>query len=596
MKTVLLAAGLGRRMRPLTDACHKCLIEISPGVTILGRILQSLSRRGVDEVVIVTGYRADDVRQYAEQTFPGMNFVFVHNERYAETNNIHSMALAFEAVDFSDGLILIESDLVVDDSVFDVLDSCPHENVALLDRYKPGMDGTVVRMDADAKIVSVIPSDRQPEGFDFSNTFKTLNIYRFSASFTSDVFSRMVKFYAQTVDDNCYYELVLGMLIAIGHADVRGATVREDTWCEVDDPVDLDHARFMSSPAKRRSALDETWGGYWGLGVIDFAFLRNMHFPTPQIVAEMRLQLPELMGCYGSSQAVLDRKIAWFMEVPEERIVAINGASQFFPWAAGEFGDRTVWLQSPTFGEWTRAFPHASTYSDVGDARLHVPHPLPRSGLAVIVNPNNPTGTTIANDEILAECRDNPDTMYLIDESFIRFSGQPSIVEELERNPLGNVVVLQSLSKALGVPGVRIGFVYSTNVDALARFRSSLPVWNMNSIAEKFLELLLKNRPELERSFIQTRSDRDDLRQRITRVPGVRSVWRSGGDFVLIELDMDRPTSSFLADRMLSEHKIYVKEVSAKFGGHGSYWRLAVRHPAEHELLAATMTRLISRL
>ncbi|TXI37273.1 MAG: hypothetical protein E6Q56_10845 [Mycobacterium sp.] len=73
-------------------------------------------------------------------------------------------------------------------------------------------------------------------------------------------------------------------------------------------------------------------------------------------------------------------------------------------------------------------------------------------------------------------------------------------------------------------------------------------------------------------------------------------MWRSGGDFVLIELDMDRPTSSFLADRMLSEYKIYVKEVSAKFGGHGSYWRLAVRHPAEHELLATTLTTLISRL
>lgn len=572
-------------MRPLTDDCHKSLIEISPGVTILGRILASLTRRGIEEVVIVTGYRAEEVRDYAQRTFPAIRFTFVHNERYAETNNIHSMALACQAVDFSEGLMLIEADLVFDDAVFDALDGCHHDNVALIDRYRPGMDGTVVRTNTDGLIVSVIPPDRQPAGFDFADTFKTLNIYRFSAPFAAGAFSRMVQFYAQTVDDNCYYELALGMLIALGHAEVHGAPVPAGSWCEVDDPVDLGNARFLSSPLTRRAALDEEWGGHWGLDVIDFAFVRNMHFPTPQMITELRLQLPELVGCYGSSQAVLDRKMSWFADVPAGRVVAVNGASQFFPWAAVEFAGRPAWLPSPTFGEWTRAFPAASTYPDLGDARLHLPDLLAPQSVAVIVNPNNPTGTTVAAAEILSRCRSNPDVIHLVDESFIRFSGQPSLIEHLESDPLNNVMVVQSLSKFLGAPGLRIGLVYSTNAELLQRFRSWLPIWNMNSIAEKLLELVLKNRPELERSITMTRADRDDLVGRLGSASWVRSVWASGADFVLAELDMDRATSNALADRLLSEHRIYVKEISHRFDGLGSYWRVAVRLPAEHEML-----------
>lgn len=572
-------------MRPLTRDSHKSLIEISPGITILGRILASLRRRGVDEVVIVTGYRADEVRDYAQRNFPTVDFTFVHNERYAETNNIHSMALACQAVDFSDGLMLIESDLVFDDAVFDVLDACDEENVALLDRYRPGMDGTVVRTNSAGLIVSVIPPDRQPDGFDFANTFKTLNIYRFSGAFADGQFSRIVRFYAQTVDDNCYYELALGMLIALGHAEVHGALVPEGSWCEVDDPVDLANAQFLSSPPARRSALDESWGGYWGLDVIDFAFVRNMHFPTPQVIAELRLQLPELVACYGSSQAILDRKMSWFADVAADHIVAVNGASQFFPWAAAEFAERRAWLPAPTFGEWTRTFPGASTYPDRGDGALHLPEALEPGAVAVIVNPNNPTGTTVGAAEILSRCRANPEVLHLVDESFTPFSGQPSITDVLESDPMDNVVVVQSLSKTLGTPGLRLGFVYCTNSPLLERFRSSLPIWNMNSIAEKYLEMLLKNRPELERSLRTTRADRDDLAGRLRSAPWVRSVWDSEANFLLVELNMDREASAATADRLLAEHRIYVKEISAKFRGDGAYWRLAVRLPAEHALL-----------
>ncbi len=594
MKTLILAAGLGRRMKPLTDGCHKSLLEVESDQTILGRILESLGRRGLTEVVIVTGYRAEDVRNYAETMFPEVNFTFVHNERYRDTNNIHSMALAFEQAEFPEGLLLIESDLIFNDSVLDALDACPRENVAMLDRYLPGMDGTVVRMDTTGKIVSVIPGSQQLDGFDFTDTFKTLNIYRFSKSFANSVFAPMVKFYAQTVDDNCYYELILGMLIAIGHAEVYGALVPAGSWAEVDDPVDLRQAQFVSSPMKRRRLLDDAWGGYWGLDVLDFAFIRNMHFPTPQMVNELRLQLPELLASYGSSQTLLDRKMSWFLGLSDARVVAVNGASQFFPWVSSRFAGKSVLLPDPTFGEWNRAFPGARSYSDRGDGHLITDVLPPRDSVIVIVNPNNPTGTTFATDEIFALCEKNPDCSFLIDESFIDFSDERTIIGRLETDPLSNVLVVQSLSKTLGVPGLRLGFVYSNNTDLLGEFRASLPIWNMNSIAEKFLELLLKNRPTLDWSYEQTRLDREDLRQRLASVPTVRRVWSSGANFILVELDVDRASSQTLADRILAEHRIYVKEISTKMSADGSYWRLAVRLPDDHEQLVNAMTAVLT--
>jgi len=92
MKAIILAAGIGRRMRPLTDDCHKTLLEVG-GKTIMGRILEGLLANGITEAYIVTGYRADDVEDYVTREFGDLQCTFIRNEKFASTNNIYSMAL-----------------------------------------------------------------------------------------------------------------------------------------------------------------------------------------------------------------------------------------------------------------------------------------------------------------------------------------------------------------------------------------------------------------------------------------------------------------------------------------------------------------------
>jgi histidinol-phosphate/aromatic aminotransferase/cobyric acid decarboxylase-like protein len=213
--------------------------------------------------------------------------------------------------------------------------------------------------------------------------------------------------------------------------------------------------------------------------------------------------------------------------------------------------------------------------------------------VVVVVNPNNPTGTTLSTDEIYALAAQYPSKTFLLDESFIDFSEEPPTVAALQREPLDNVHVLVSLSKSLGVPGLRIGYLYSCDPHFIAEIGRRLPIWNMSSIAEYFLELLLKFRPELEVSFQQTMLDRKELRRDLQAVPGVAAVHPSGGDFLLATLAAPEAAGQRLRRTLLAEAAIEVKDVSRRISGDSAHLRIAVRRPEENQLLLDALHRLL---
>jgi len=131
--------------------------------------------------------------------FKVVKFTFVHNEKFRETNNIYSMALAFEAITIDSDIILIESDLIYRPEIIGRLLKSPYGNVALVDKYRHGMDGTVVAV-KEARITDVIPPHLQPENFDFSDKYKTLNIYKFSKEFCETSFKKLLVYYANVID------------------------------------------------------------------------------------------------------------------------------------------------------------------------------------------------------------------------------------------------------------------------------------------------------------------------------------------------------------------------------------------------------------
>jgi histidinol-phosphate/aromatic aminotransferase/cobyric acid decarboxylase-like protein/choline kinase len=588
VKSIVLAAGAGARMRPLSIATHKSLLPVGDS-TILGRIVEGLLGIGVTDILVVTGHLGEQVRAFLAGRHPDVPFRFLHNTRYRETNNIVSLAMALDQTEFDSDVILIECDVLFQPAMLARLTSPERGNIALVDRYRPGMDGTVVSVERGV-VTQVFPPHLQTEDFDYRDKYKTVNIYRFDRDFCRNRLQPLLSCYANVIDSGCYYELVLGMLINMQRETVRAEIVDGSEWAEVDDPNDLAAARFVFQPEQRREILDRSFGGFWNFDVLDFAFMRNQYFPTDAMIAAMRRALPALARSYGSAQPVLNEKLAYALHCPPDRIQCLSGASQIFPLLPQLFGGSGAVLPKPSFGEYSHWLPDAASYADLpgGSVWDELTARTTGSGLIVVVNPNNPTGTTIPTERLHALIAAHPDVEFLVDESFVDFSGEVCLMERLEREPLRNVLVIASLSKSLGVPGLRLGYAYSNDRERIARLGEALPVWNLGSMAEFYLELLLKFQPELALSFKRTAADRCAFQTELAGVSGVERVFPSGGNFILVKLDGPAELARRVSDRLLRDHSMYVKDVSGKFAD-GAYLRLAVRKPAENSRLAAAL-------
>ena len=489
---------------------------------------------------------------------------------------------------------MIECDLVCSPGLIGRLVESPWADVALVDRYRTGMDGTVVTL-ADGVVTSVIPPHLQGAEFDFRDKYKTLNLYKFSPEFCQNTFRGLLQWYARTMDGSIYYEQILGILIYLGQACIHAEVVEGCAWAEVDDPSDLRVADFIFDPGNRLCVLEESMGGYWSLDVLDFCFLRNMHWPTPAMYSEMRRNLPSLLQNYGSSQPILDRKLTWWLRCTEGRATLLSGLSQVFPLLERLFGTVPTLVPDPTFGEYRRAFPGAATYPDrfaIDPRVIEDRAAAVNAGIVVIVTPNNPTGSEVPVDAIhdmASRCRDR---VFIVDESFQGFSNQPSMVTLLEAAPLDNVLVLVSLSKTMGVPGARLGYAYSCNAAWTGRLRSGLPIWNINSVAEHLLEIALKHRTTWAQSLAQSRKDRAAFARMLEGLAQVARLVEGGGNFLAFSPAPAYLPQEGLVAHLLRRHSIYVKDITGKIGDGAVWLRVAVRSPEENRRFADILGRL----
>lgn len=589
MQAIILAAGFGNRMKPLTQTIHKTLLEVG-GKTIIGRIIDSLVEHSIHSITLVTGYRADELTAYVTQKYPGISFHIVENVRYRETNNIFSLALAFDQMQITEDVLLIESDLIYEPSVISKIINSNYDNVALLDHYRSGMDGTVVTV-ANGIITNVIPPHLQGKDFNFSDKYKTLNIYKFSNSFCNSTFKKLLTYYANVINDNCYYELILGVLIYMQQSTVHAEIIDGQKWAEVDDPNDLRVAEFIFNNAKKSELLENTFGGYWAHDILDFCFIRNMYFPNTAMLSEIKNNIVNLLHNYGSKQEILNLKLSYFLLCNIDHIQLLNGASQIYPILQEIMNGKKVLMPNPTFGEYERIFTKKNYYEDkIGISIEQIIRHAENNDVIVFVNPNNPTGSFLPADEIFRFAEANQNKIIIVDESFIEFTGESSIIPKVEKKPLNNIIVVKSLSKTLGIPGARLGYVFSTNESFIRNIGLKIPIWNTNSIAEFVLEIILKHRKSLVDSFRQTMVDRSNFQKQLSAIPAVEKVYPSGGNYLLVEINKDHKRN--FVDELLKRNSIYVKDVTQKFNNGKQYLRLAVRTPLDNDFLVQSLNLL----
>ena len=142
MQAIILAAGMGKRLRHETASNTKCMVKVN-GRTMIDRSLDNITKHPLSRIIIVIGYQGEKVREHLGTSHNGIPIIYIENKIYSTTNNIYSLSLAADYM-AEEATLLLESDLVYESSIIDRLLSFPYPNVAVVDKYKASMDGTVV--------------------------------------------------------------------------------------------------------------------------------------------------------------------------------------------------------------------------------------------------------------------------------------------------------------------------------------------------------------------------------------------------------------------------------------------------------------------
>ena len=204
---------------------------------------------------------------------------------YHKTNNIYSLSLAKEYL-LADDTLLLESDIIFEDSVLEILLKDPRETLALVDKYESWMDGTCVKLGEDDSIEAFVPGKK----FVFEDIpvyYKTVNVYKFSKQFSETYYVPFLDAYSKALGNNEYYEQVLRVITMLDEPVIKAKKLNGQLWYEIDDIQDLDIASSMFAPDtdEKVASIQARYGGYWRYPhLLDFCYLVNPYFPPQRLI------------------------------------------------------------------------------------------------------------------------------------------------------------------------------------------------------------------------------------------------------------------------------------------------------------------------
>ena len=613
MQAIILAAGMGRRLGEYTKDNTKCMLPVN-GVRLIDRLLTQLSKQELNRVVIVVGYQRQNLIDYIGHRYDGqLKIEYVENPIYDKTNNIYSLALAKDKLQ-EDDTLLIESDLIFDDGMFKLLTDNPYPNLALVAKYETWMDGTMVRIDSENNIVNFVPK----AAFDYNETdnyYKTVNIYKFSREFSQTKYVPFLEAYSKAVGNNEYYENVLRIISFLNSHDLKALPITTEKWYEIDDKQDLDIAEALF--ADEKDLLRKYYGRYGGFWrfpqMLDFCYLVNPYFPTPRVVDEMRANFQTLLTQYPSGMKVNTIIASKCFGVSEDYVIPGNGAAELIKALMEDtttnFTNCTnatnkIGVIRPTFEEYPNRLqkeqlvtfvPKDNTYRYSADELMAFYEANPVDTL-LIINPDNPSGNFIPKSDLIRLCEwsRQKGMRLIIDESFVDFS------EDWENNTLlhdelleqyPQLIVMKSISKSFGVPGIRLGILASADKQLIAGMKKQVSIWNLNAFAEFFMQIYNKYEKDYKMACGKFLKERADFEQQLRGISFLR-VMPSQANYFLCEI-LPPHTANEVVLYMLKHHNILTRDCSNKPGLDGKqYMRIAVRNHEDNARLMEGLREL----
>lgn len=614
MQAIILAAGMGRRLGPLTADNTKCMVKVN-GERLIDRLMSQLAPLGLDRIVVVTGYEGEKLRRYLTGTYgSSVPLLFVDNPVYDHTNNIYSLWLARDYL-VADDTLLVESDLIFDDGIIRLALEAEAPNVALVAKYEPWMDGTMVTLTPDCHIERFVAGNNLD--FDETDTYyKTVNVYKLSRAFAAGTYLPFLEAYIRVMGNNEYYEQVLRVLTFIDNSDIVALPVTGKRWYEIDDIQDLRIAEtlFASGP-DRLAKLQATYGGYWRFPfMLDFCYLVNPYFPTRAMTGELKARFGSLLRQYPSGMGVNSLLAGKYFGIDPSMICPGNGAAELIK-ALMEHGGAArgrLGIVEPTFEEYPNRRgrdsivvyrPQAPDFRYTADDLMDFFTGPDHVDTLLLITPDNPSGNLIAPADVerLASWAESRGIRLIVDESFIDFAELPRDhatlldPDTLRRHP--SMVVIKSISKSYGVPGLRLGVAASADCALIADLKRDVAIWNINSFAEYYMQIFGKYERKYAEACRRIRRERDRLGSLLATIPWLHPL-PSAANYFLCRIDAEAPFDSrSLTLALLERHDILIKDCASKHGfdrpgDRGRYVRIAVRDRQDNDRLISALRSL----
>ncbi|MCL2184475.1 MAG: aminotransferase class I/II-fold pyridoxal phosphate-dependent enzyme [Treponema sp.] len=603
MQAIILAAGMGRRLGELTNENTKCMVNIC-GKTLIERLLEQISEHNFKQIVFVIGYFGDKLKSLIGNNYKDIPVKYVENPDYKTTNNIYSLYLAKDYL-LKDDTILFESDLIIENTILNDLINNPYANLTTVAKYENWMDGTVITIDEENNILSFIPKKE----FVFSNTdkyYKTVNIYKFSSSFSENHYIPFLEAYSRTMGKNEYYEDVLRVISFLNHSTLKAHVINpEQKWYEIDDIQDVDIAQTLfANNDNILSNYQKRFGGYWRFPkLLDFCYLVNPYFPTERMKDELKSYFDTLLSNYPSSLNVNCLLVSKFFGIKHNYLAVGNGAAELI---------KELMYLLP--GKTGIMFPAFEEYYNRKDSNDFIPYYVNNDSFnytskdimsffsdkkiksLLLINPDNPSGNFIPINDVLeiASWTNKRNITFILDESFVDFS-EGSVLNSLLKNEIleqfPNMIIIKSISKSYGVPGLRLGILASNNSALINQIKKELSIWNINSFAEYFMQIFNKYEKDYINACNKIISVRAEFLKDISQIKYLRVI-PSMANYFLCEV---KPpfTATELTFQLLNNFNILIKNCKSKCGfSNKEFVRIAVRSEEDNNRLLEALKKI----
>ena len=603
MQAIILAAGMGRRLGDLTKDNTKCMLKVN-GICLIDRFILQLSKCNLNRLVIVVGYEGQKLIDYIGHRYDEvLKIEYIVNPIYDKTNNIYSLALAKDEM-CKDDTILLESDLIFEDKMLDELIQHPDKDLALVAKCESWMDGTMVTLDSERKILNFV--SKQDFCFEKANDYyKTVNIYKFSKEFSKNQYVPFLEAYCKVMGNNEYYEQVLSVLTHLRNMTLKALPITDEKWYEIDDIQDLDIASTIFSDSESKyHEYHKRYGGFWRFPkLLDYCYLVNPFFPPKRMKDELRSNFDVLLTNYPSGMYVNSLLAGKYFGVKQDYIVVGNGAAELIKVVLESHTEEKVGIIYPTFDEYPNRLrkeqivsfiPRNDNFNYTADDLMNYFDDTSIS-LLMLINPDNPSGHYISKQDVLRLSKwcEERNIHLLVDESFVDFTDghdENSLLDNflLEKNPY--LMVMKSISKSYGIPGLRLGVFATSDQNFISKIKKEVSIWNINSFAEFYLQIFGKYEKDYNIACDKFIEERNTFFTELNKIPYLRII-PSQANFFLCEV-IDKFTSSELTDILIANN-ILISNCGQKSNMNGkNIIRIAIRGKEDNDKLIKTLRNI----